>query len=307
MFYGRSDVTTTPQAILWRLAVTVANEAAANAASAALESQAAAVSAFETAPGAEWRVEAFADQAPDRAGLEAAAEMVALAHGVAAGESLLAGLTIERLAPRDWVRENQQSFPPLRVGRFFVYGSHHRGGVPAGSIGLLIDAAAAFGTGEHATTRGCLLALGGIARRRRFRDVLDMGTGTGILAMAAARLWSPHLLACDIDAGSVHVAAVNLRRNGLARRITLRRSDGYRDAAVRRGAPYDLIIANILARPLVAMSRDLAAHLAPGGTAVLSGLLAWQAPMVIAAHRLQGLRLRRRIAVEGWVTLVLRG
>jgi ribosomal protein L11 methyltransferase len=300
-------VTTSPQAILWRLAVTVPTEAAANAASAALETQAPAVSAFETAPGAAWKVEAFADAAPDRAALEAAAAMVALAHGLDAGEGLLAGLTIERLAPRDWVRENQQSFPPLRIGRFFVYGSHHEGRLPPGSIGLLIDAAAAFGTGEHATTRGCLLALGNLAKRRRFRRVLDMGTGTGILAMAAARLWSPHLLACDIDAGSVQVAAENLRRNGLARRITLRRSDGYRDAAVRRGAPYDLIIANILARPLVAMSRDLAAHLAPGGNVVLSGLLAWQTPMVVAAHRRQGLRLRRRVVVDGWVTLVLDG
>jgi ribosomal protein L11 methyltransferase len=300
-------VTTSPQAILWRLAVTVANEAAVNAASAALESQALAVSAFETAPGAAWRVEAYAEAAPDRAALDAAAEMVALAHGLPPGVPLLAGLTIERLAPRDWVRENQQSFPPLRVGRFFVHGSHHVGGVPAGSIGLLIDAAAAFGTGEHATTRGCLLALGNLAKQRRFRHVLDMGTGTGILAMAAAHLWSPHLLACDIDAGSVHVAAENLRRNGLARRITLRRSDGYRDAAVRRGAPYDLIVANILARPLVAMSRDLAAHLAPRGTVVLSGLLAWQVPRVVAAHRLQRLKLRRRITVDGWVTLVLGG
>lgn len=300
-------MTTTPRGNLWRLAVTVADEAAANAASAALESQAPAVSAFETAPGAEWRVEAYADEEPDRAGLEAAAEMVALAHGLESGAGLLAGMTIELVPPRDWVRENQQSFPPLRVGRFFVYGSHHQDGVPSGSIGLLIDAAAAFGTGEHATTRGCLMALGLLAKRRRFRHVLDMGTGTGILAMAAARLWSPHLLACDIDAGSVKVAAENLRRNGLARRITLRRSDGYRDAAVRHGAPYDLIIANILARPLVAMSRDLASHLAPRGMVVLSGLLAWQTPLVIAAHRLQGLKLRRRIAVDGWVTLVLGG
>jgi ribosomal protein L11 methyltransferase len=300
-------VTTMSAAVLWRLAVTVDDEAAANAVGAALESQAPAVSAFETAPGGAWRVEAYAEREPDRAALEAAAEMVGLAHGLASGAGLLAGMTIERLAPRDWVRENQLSFPPLRVGRFFVYGSHHRGGVPAGSIGLLIDAAAAFGTGEHATTRGCLLALGGLAKRRRFRRVLDMGTGTGILAMAAARLWSPHLLACDIDAGSVHVAAENLRRNGLARRIALRRSDGYRDAAVRRSAPYDLIVANILARPLVAMSRDLATHLAPRGMVVLSGLLAWQTAMVVAAHRLPGLQLRRRIALDGWVTLVLGG
>jgi ribosomal protein L11 methyltransferase len=132
-----------------------------------------------------------------------------------------------------------------------------------------------------------------------------MGTGTGILAMAAARRWSCPVLACDIDAGSVHVARENVRENGLAARIRLLRGDGYRDPAIRRAAPFDLVTANILARPLAAMAQDLAGYLARDGVAVLSGLLARQAPLVLATHRAHGLILRRRIAVDGWATLVL--
>lgn len=262
------------------------------------------MSAFEIAPGAGWRVEAYAEHAPDRAALESAGALAALAHGVAA-DRLFADLVIERLAPRDWVAENQQSFPPLRAGRFFIHGSHISGAVPAGAIGLCIDAATAFGTGEHATTRGCLLALDAIAKRRRIHHPLDMGTGTGILAMAAAKRWACPVLACDIDAGSVEVARTNMRANGVARMVRLYRSDGYRHPAVRRGRPFDLVLANILARPLAHMAGDLAAHLAPGGIAVLSGLLARQAQFVLAAHRPHGLTLRRRITIAGWVTLVL--
>jgi len=135
--------------------------------------------------------------------------------------------------------------------------------------------------------------------------VLDMGTGTAILAMAAARRWACPVLACDIDAGSLEVARENVRGNGLASRIRLLRSDGYRDPAIARAAPFDLVTANILARPLAAMAQDLAGSLARDGIAVLSGLLARQAPLVIAAHRAHGLALRRRIAVDGWATLVL--
>jgi ribosomal protein L11 methyltransferase len=289
---------------LWRLSAVMADEASANAAAAAFASAASAVSAFETRPGGSWRVEAYADHAPDRAALAASGTLAALAFGVSTA-GLLDDVTIQRLAPRDWVRENQQSFPPIRVGRFFIHGSHHDKTPPAGAIALRIDAATAFGTGEHATTRGCLLALEALAKARRFRRSLDMGTGTGILAMAAARRWSCPVLACDIDAGSVHVARENVRENGLAARIRLLRSDGYRDPAIRRAAPFDLVTANILARPLAAMAQDLAAYLARDGVAVLSGLLARQAPLVLAAHRAHGLILRRRIAVDGWATLVL--
>jgi ribosomal protein L11 methyltransferase len=293
-----------PGAALWRLALTAADERTADAAAAALETEASAVSAFEIAPGGAWRVEAYADHEPDRAALDGAGALAALAHGIAA-EGLLADLAIERLTPRDWVAENQQSFPPLLVGRFFIHGSHIKSAVPAGAIGLCIDAATAFGTGEHATTRGCLLALDGLAKRGRRRHPLDMGTGTGILAMAAAKRWNCPVLACDIDAGSVEVARTNMRANGTALLVRLYRSNGYRHHAVQRGRPFDLILANILARPLARMAGDLAASLAPGGVAVLSGLLTRQAPLVLAAHRAHGLTLRRRIVIAGWETLVL--
>jgi ribosomal protein L11 methyltransferase len=298
---GRSGV---PGAALWRLAATVPDERAANAAAAALETVASAISAFETSPGGAWQVEAFAEYEPDRAALDGAAVLAALAHGVAS-EGLFAELAIERLTPRDWVAENQQSFPPLRAGRFFIHGSHITSAVPAGSIGLCIDAATAFGTGEHATTRGCLLALDRLVKRGRRRHPLDMGTGTGILAMAAAKSWKCSVVACDIDAGSVEVARTNMRVNGAAFQVRVQRSDGYQHPAVRAGRPFDLILANILARPLARMAGDLAAHLAPGGIAILSGLLCRQAPLVLAAHRSHGLILRRRIAIAGWETLVL--
>jgi len=292
------------QGMLWRVTATLPDENTANALAAVLGSTAKAVSAFETRPGGDWKVEAYATEAPDRAALAAAAALAALAFDVSSA-ALLDDLAVERLAPRDWVRENQLSFPPIRAGRFFIYGSHHDKAPPAGAIALRIDAATAFGTGEHATTRGCLLALAALGKRRRFHHPLDMGTGTGILAMAAARRWSCRVLACDIDAGSVHVARENVRQNGLAARIRLLHGNGYRHAAIRRAAPFDLVTANILARPLAAMAGDLAAALAGDGVAILSGLLTRQVPLVLAAHRAYGIGLRRRIAVEGWETLLL--
>lgn len=292
------------QGVLWRVTATLPDENAANALAAVLGNVASAVSAFETRPGGEWKVEAYASEAPDRAVLEAAAAMAALAFDVNS-ITLLDALAVERLAPRDWVRENQQSFPPIRTGRFLIHGSHHDKPPPAGAIALLIDAATAFGTGEHSTTRGCLLALTLLDKRRRFHHPLDMGTGTGILAMAASRLWSCPVLASDIDAGSVHVARENVRQNGLAGRVRLLHSNGYRHEAIRRAAPFDLVTANILARPLAAMAGDLAAALTPDGVAILSGLLTRQVPLVLAAHRAHRLGLRRRISIAGWETLLL--
>jgi len=272
---------------VWRVSVEAVDAAAAERVATALECACAAVSAFEGAPGGSWLVEGFCDALPERA-------------------MLPAGSRVERLPPRDWVRENQESFPPRRVGRYFIYGSHHRGKVPAGSVGLLIDAATAFGTGEHATTAGCLRIMDALARRSRFRRILDMGTGTGILAIAAAKTWARPVLAVDIDHGSVRVARTNLRRNGIAGRVRAEWSRGYRSRRVKAGRPYDLVLANILARPLAAMARDLRAALPAGGVAVLSGLIEWQAPFVLAAHRMQGLSLVRRLVIEGWTTLELR-
>jgi ribosomal protein L11 methyltransferase len=285
---------------IWRAAVDAPDVDAADAAAAALGMVCGTVSAF-AAPGDAWRVEGFAAARPETALIEAA---LALAWAGRAGEP--PALTVERVAERDWLSENQASFPPLSAGRYFIHGSHHRERVPAGRVALIIDAATAFGTGEHATTQSCLLALDRLARQGRRLRVLDMGTGTGILAIAAAKTWRRKVRARDIDAEAVRVTARNAAVNGVAALVAVRRSDGYRDRRLRRGGRFDLVLANILARPLMLMAKDLARALKPGGVAVLSGLLARHEAAVLAAHRAQGLTLRRRIAINGWHTLILR-
>jgi ribosomal protein L11 methyltransferase len=279
---------------LWRLAFDVGDAAAAETAAAALTAQCDVLSAFEN--GLSWRVEGLSRDKPDVALVEAALALLWR-------ESEAPLVTLDRLPPRDWLRENQAAFPPLRAGRFFVHGSHYRGAVPRDAIPILIDAATAFGTGEHATTRGCLLALEMMARRPR--QILDMGCGTGILAIAAARSWRVPVLACDIDPEAVRVTRINARRNHMTRFVRAENATGYRHREIARRGPFDLVFANILARPLIAMAPDLARVLAPGGVAILSGLLARQETAVLAAHRVQGLYLRGRIALEGWHTLVV--
>jgi ribosomal protein L11 methyltransferase len=287
------------RAELWRVAATAPDAGGAEIAMAVLGTACEAVSAFETASGHGWHVEGWVTQLPQPGLIEA---MLALAW--AERRDAPPGLALERVPSRDWLGENQASFPAIAVGRYFIHGAHHRGKIPAGRIGLLIDATTAFGTGEHATTRGCLLALDGLAKRRRSTRVLDMGTGTGILAIAAARTWHRRVLARDIDGEAVRVASRNAARNGVGALLRVRRADGYRERGVRR-ARFDMVFANILARPLVLMAPDLARAVAPGGVAILSGLLRGQERRVLAAHRIQGLRLARRIVLDGWHTLVL--
>jgi ribosomal protein L11 methyltransferase len=209
------------------------------------------------------------------------------------------------LPPHDWVAASDAAFPPFNVGRFYIRGSHESGAIPPGMIGLCIDAATAFGSGEHATTEGCLLAIDDLAKRNRFKRPLDMGCGTGILAFAIARRMGQRVVAADIDPESVRVARANTKINGLNGRVRTLLSDGYANPAVSAGGSYDLIVANILARPLCEMAGDLARHLAPNGTAVLSGLLNRQEAQVLAAHRARGLRLTARIRVGVWPTLIL--
>lgn len=277
----------------------VRGAAAAGAVFAMLDELATAVSAFETAPE-EWRLEAYPRASVLTPELSA---RLALAAAAAGGE--LAEIVEERLLDRDWLAENQLAFPPLRIGRFFVYGSHYLGNVPAGAIGIVLDAATAFGTGEHPSTRGCLIALEARARRRRIAAPLDIGTGTGILSIAAAKLLQRQVRASDIDPGSVAVARHNIARNGVASLVRVRRAPGYRGCGWRR-RQYDLILSNILARPLALLAADLARALAPGGRAVLSGLLRRQEPIVLAPHRGLGIVLERRIVIDGWSTLILR-
>jgi ribosomal protein L11 methyltransferase len=284
---------------VWRLLAHVHGSDAANAVFMLLDDSADAVSAFETAPD-EWRVEAYRRSPLLNAELGAQLTLAAVAAG-----GTLAEFGEENLPARDWLAENQLSFPPLRVGRFFVYGSHYDGAVPAGAIGIAVDAATAFGTGEHPSTRGCLLALERLARRRQFRSPLDIGTGTGILSIAAAKLLHRKVLAGDIDPGAICVTQHNAARNGVGGLLQSRHAPGYRDRLIRRSR-YDLILSNILARPLAVMAADLSRRLAPGGRAVLSGLLRWQEPIVLAPHRGCGIVLDHRLVIDGWSTLVMR-
>jgi ribosomal protein L11 methyltransferase len=269
--------------------------------SAALDGFAVAIAAFEIVPGGDWRLEAYAIEPPDpdavRAALRGAADHARVA---------LPAYHIAPLPPVDWLAENRRDFPAQSIGRFFIHGSHHDGRVPAGRIGLLIDAATAFGSGEHATTRGCLAALDRLARRRNIRRPLDLGCGSGVLALALAKLWRRPVRAADIDPEAVRVTRANAALNRVARLVSVARSDGYHAPLVRGGRPYDLIVSNILAQPLCRFAPALRRHLARGGVAVLSGLLVAQEAQVVAAHRRQGLALVRRRRRDGWSTLEFR-
>ena len=270
-----------------------------------LEDAALSVSAFEEPErggddGGVWRVELIHRGEPDKQELAGRLAPLAERSGVERID-----ITIAPLATANWLARVAASFTPQRIGRFWVHGSHVREAPPPGALPIRLDAGVAFGSGEHASTRGCLLALDEFARRRRFGRVLDMGCGSGILAIAAAKCWPARALAVDNDPQAVRVARENAERNGVAGRVRARWSEGYRSPAVRAAGPYDLIFANILADPLCRMARDLARHLAPGGSAILSGLFDRQAPGVIEAHRAAGLRLRRCIQLEIWTTLVV--
>jgi ribosomal protein L11 methyltransferase len=283
---------------VWHLHAQVRGTGAAEGVISILDGLAGAVSAFEAAAGAEWQIDAYASV---RQLTPELAARLALAAAAAGGS--VVSFSEDRLAERDWLAENQLAFPPLRAGRFFIHGSHHRHRVPAGMIGIRVDAATAFGTGEHPSTLGCLAALQFLAGRRRFRRPLDIGTGTGILAIAAAKLLRRPVQAGDIDPDAVAVARHNVAANGVAGLVRVARAPGYRGLP---GRDYDLVLANILARPLARLARDLGRHLADDGRAVLSGLLLRQEPVVLAAHRACGMVLERRFAIRGWSTLVLR-
>ncbi len=252
----------------------------------------------DTAPVA---VEVYLAEAPDAGDLAAV-----IAAAANAAELPTPAYRLEPLPEIDWVAESQKALPAIETGRFYLYGSHVDAPPPVGAIALLVEAGSAFGTGRHETTRGCLLAFEALAKRQPISRALDMGCGSGVLAMAMAKLWNCPVLAVDNDPVSVRVTRENAVLNTLHGRIRALRSVGYSAAAVKRSGPYDLIAANILAPPLCAMARDLYRHLAPGGRAVLSGLLVSQEQAVLARHRDQGLKLEQRFHLAEWSTLVLR-
>ncbi|MGB8274948.1 MAG: 50S ribosomal protein L11 methyltransferase [Alphaproteobacteria bacterium] len=246
------------------------------------------------------RVEGIAVTRPDPGLLDVAVALAAVSIGVAEPKA-----EVRSLAPADWLEATRRAFPPIRAGRYFLYGSHFEGRVPAGLVGLAIDAGTAFGSGRHESTQGCLLALDRVAKRFRVRRALDVGSGSGVLALAIAKTWRAKVIACDVDPEAVRVTRSNAKRNGAAAFVRACVSDGVTAAAARRGAPYDLVTANILTRPLIRMARGLAALLAPGGVMVLSGMLGIEGKEVLSAYRGEGLKLLSRIDVGDWCTLIL--
>lgn len=239
-----------------------------------------------------WRIDAYPTDA---------AEADALASLLARHPALQ--VASEPLADADWLALALSGLPPVRAGRFFVYGAHDRGRVPVNAVALRIEAGAAFGTGHHGTTAGCLAAFDALLKARRFPRALDVGTGTGVLAIAAARTGSRTVVGADIDPVSVRIARENAALNRARARFV--RADGLAHRAVARAGPYDLAFANILARPLLRLAPDIRRALAPGGLAILSGLLRHQQRQVTAAYLARGFRLVRRYHRDAWATLVL--
>jgi ribosomal protein L11 methyltransferase len=254
--------------------------------------------AFE-GDGGRWQVAVHFAAPPDEPALRA---LVALA----AGEKAAAALTLEPVQPTDWVKQSLSGLQPVRAGRFVVHGAHDRARVKPNDIGIQIEAALAFGTGHHGTTRGCLLALDDLAKWRRPTRVLDLGTGSGVLAIAAAKMLRARVTASDIDRAAVEAARGNARLNRAGAAITFACAAGVNARAITRGAPYDLIFANILLGPLLRLAVPLSRLAGPSARIVLSGLLPAHANAVLAIYRAQGLMLERRFPLEGWVTLVLK-
>jgi ribosomal protein L11 methyltransferase len=216
-------------------------------------------------------------------------------------------IVAERLPEKDWLRHVHDNFPPIKSGRFFIYGSHYTGEKPEGFIPLQIDAATAFGSGEHETTRGCLLALEYLHKDHVFENGLDMGCGSGILAIAQVKLWPAiNVTAIDIDPESVIVTDRHAEMNDVGHKIEAKAGDGYLVPLVAQNAPYDIVTANILANPLIEMAPALVKYLSPGGYAVLSGLLARQQAEVIAAHEKLGLTLERTEEIGEWRALIMK-
>jgi ribosomal protein L11 methyltransferase len=239
-----------------------------------------------------WRIDAFPTSSEEADGL-----VVALR-----GFPKLK-VVVEKLADADWLAMALSGLPPVRAGRFFVYGAHDKGRAPPNTVNLRIEAGAAFGTGHHGTTVGCLQAYNDLLKAHRYGRVLDVGAGTGVLAIAAARTGTPVAVGTDIDAPSVRISRENARLNKAKARFVHASGLNHRD--VRAAAPYDLVFANILAPPLVALSQSIKGALKPGGVAILSGLLRTQERRVLAAYRSKGFRLKRRIHRDAWATLVL--
>jgi ribosomal protein L11 methyltransferase len=256
-----------------------------------------ALTLFE-APEEGWRIEAYFAELPD------AEELRTTIAGFTGLD--VPHIEVAEVPALNWVAISQAALPPVRAGRFTVHGTHDRGRVARGPNAILIDAGEAFGTAHHATTYGCLAAIDRLTRQRRFRRVLDLGCGSGILAIAVARVMpAAEIVATDMDPTSVDVARQNITANTGPGRVATYVAAGLGHPRLRRRQPFDLVVANILADPLMRLARDIRRVVAPGGKLVLSGILIPQAPAVIAAFVDQGFALDRHDRVTGWSTLTL--
>ena len=258
----------------------------------------AAITAFERPDGL-WGVTVHFVDAPDQAAIR---ELV----GLAAGDNVAQSIDFDTVEARDWVKAALADLVPVPAGRFTVHGQHDRPRIPPNKLGIEIEAALAFGTGHHGTTRGCLLLLDQVLKVWYPRRVLDLGTGTGVLAIAAAKALHRAVLASDIDAASVRAARANARLNQTGDLVRVIRATGFSAPQFARHAPFDLVLANILANPLRQLAGPMARHLAPSALVILSGLLMPQAAGVIAAYRARGLVPLRHIRIDGWSSLLLR-
>ncbi|QDW40267.1 50S ribosomal protein L11 methyltransferase [Bradyrhizobium sp. KBS0727] len=258
----------------------------------------AAIAAFER-PDGRWDVTMHFADPPDRARLR---ELVTNAADAGAAD----GIVFDTVEARDWVKASLEDLVPVPAGRFVVHGQHDRDRIAPNKLGIEIEAALAFGTGHHGTTRGCLLLLDHVLKAWRPRRVLDLGTGTGVLAIAAAEALHERILATDIDPLSVTVARENARLNRTGHLVQAVRATGFSAPQFAIAAPFDLVLANILANPLRQLATPMARHLAPSALVILSGLLTHQAPAVIAAYRARGLVPLRHLRIEGWSSLLLR-
>ncbi|MDX6805579.1 50S ribosomal protein L11 methyltransferase [Terrihabitans rhizophilus] len=246
-----------------------------------------------------WRVDLFAGVNIAPSDLEAEVRAV-LADEIDGCET-----RAEAIEDADWVAQSLAGLDPVLAGRFFVHGAHDRDHVPANAVGIQVEAALAFGTGHHGTTRGCLLAFDRLLKRTRPQRVLDLGTGTGVLGIAAAKALHIPVLASDIDAMSVVIARENAALNRAGQAVRVLHANGMQDRHIQTAAPYDLVFANILAGPLVALAPSIARAVMPGGVVILSGLLTHQERAVRAAYRAQGLIPVGRIVLNNWVTMTL--
>lgn len=261
-----------------------------------LEPEPTGVGVFEVEDGSGlWEVGGYFTESPD----EIALALLAKAHGAK-------DFTVSELPETDWVAHVKRELAPVEAGRFFVYGDHDADKVPAGAVALKIEAAMAFGTGHHGTTLGCLTALDKMLDEGVVKtNVADIGCGTAVLAMAAAKVWPNPVLASDIDEVAVDVAEANVDANGLDGQVKVIEAAGFDHPDLVSAAPFDLVFANILKGPLIALSPDMARHIAAGGHAILSGILNPQADEVLSHYQPNGFTLISRDEIGDWTTLVL--